>query len=49
MAMMYNAKVDWIGTPNPYIIRWSTEYDTLTSIDFSLAGDERKKEITAIS
>ncbi|MDR2993404.1 MAG: DUF3910 family protein [Bacillus cereus] len=36
--MNVQAKVDWIGTPKPYIYKDEVTYDA-TSIDFSLAGD----------
>ncbi|HDR7793038.1 TPA: DUF3910 family protein [Bacillus luti] len=39
--MNVQAKVDWIGTPKPYIYKDEVTYDA-TSIDFSLTGDDNR-------
>ena len=43
--MNVQAKVDWIGTPKPYIYKDEVTYDA-TSIDFSLAGVLKSEENT---
>ncbi|MDM5157307.1 DUF3910 family protein [Bacillus sp. DX1.1] len=39
--MNINAKVDWIGTPKPYIYKDDVTYDA-TAIDFSLEHDDNR-------
>ena len=46
--MNVQAKVDWIGTPKPYIYKDEVTYDA-TSIDFSLAGDDNRYKLIVLS
>ena len=46
--MNVQAKVDWIGTPKPYIYKDEVTYNA-TSIDFSLAGDDNRYKLIAPS
>ncbi|WP_439021157.1 DUF3910 family protein [Bacillus thuringiensis] len=45
--MNIQAKVDWIGTPKPYIYIDEVTYDA-TSIDFSLAGDDNRYKLIVL-
>ncbi|WP_309444153.1 DUF3910 family protein, partial [Bacillus paranthracis] len=44
MLMNVQAKVDWIGTPKPYIYKDKVTYDA-TSIDVLLAGDNNSYKL----
>ncbi len=45
--MNVQAKVDWIGTPKPYIYKDEVTYNA-TSIDFSLAGDDNRYKLIVL-
>lgn len=47
MPMNVQAKVDWIGTPKPYIYKDEVTYNA-TSIDFSLAGDDNRYKLIVL-
>ncbi len=47
MSMNLQAKVDWVGTPKPYIYKDEVTYDA-TSIDFSLAGDDNRYKLIVL-
>lgn len=47
IIMNAQAKVDWIGTPKPYIYKDEVTYDA-TSIDFSLAGDDNRYKLIVL-
>ncbi|EEL48414.1 DUF3910 family protein [Bacillus mycoides] len=42
-----NAKVDWIGTPKPYIYKDDVTYDA-TAIDFSLEKDDNRYKLIVL-
>ena len=46
--MNVQAKVDWIGTPKPYIYKDEVTYDA-TSIDFSLTNDDNRYKLIVLS
>jgi len=48
MSMNVQAKVDWIGTPKPYIYKDEVTYDA-TSIDFSLTNDDNRYKLIVLS
>lgn len=48
MSMNLQAKVDWVGTPKPYIYKDEVTYDA-TSIDFSLAGDDNRYKLIVLN
>ncbi|PHA01318.1 hypothetical protein COE51_04885 [Bacillus pseudomycoides] len=45
--MNINAKVDWIGTPTPYIYKDDVTYDA-TAIDFSLEHDDNRYRLIVL-
>ncbi|MDM5190818.1 DUF3910 family protein [Bacillus sp. DX4.1] len=45
--MNINAKVDWIGTPKPYIYKDDVAYDAI-AIDFSLEHDDKRYKLIAL-
>ncbi|HEK9101237.1 TPA: DUF3910 family protein [Bacillus pseudomycoides] len=45
--MNLNAKVDWIGTPKPYIYKDDVTYDA-TAIDFSLEKDDNRYKLIVL-
>ena len=45
--MNVQAKIDWIGTPKPYIYKDEVTYNA-TSIDFSLAGDDNRYKLIVL-
>ncbi|MES5891562.1 MULTISPECIES: DUF3910 family protein [Bacillus cereus group] len=45
--MNLQAKVDWIGTPKPYIYKDEVTYDA-TSIDFSLTNDDNRYKLIVL-
>ncbi|PFQ48277.1 hypothetical protein COK05_08360 [Bacillus cereus] len=45
--MNVQAKVDWIGTPKPYIYKDEVTYDA-TSIDFSLTNDDNRYKLIVL-
>ncbi|ARX69077.1 DUF3910 family protein [Bacillus thuringiensis] len=45
--MNVQEKVDWIGTPKPYIYKDEVTYNA-TSIDFSLAGDDNRYKLIVL-
>ncbi|MBC6973882.1 DUF3910 family protein [Bacillus sp. Xin] len=42
-----NAKVDWIGTPKPYIYKDDVTYNA-TAIDFSLEHDDNRYKLIVL-
>ncbi|PFJ17398.1 hypothetical protein COD67_09565 [Bacillus cereus] len=46
--MNVHEKVDWIGTPKPYIYKNEVTYDA-TSIDFSLANDDNRYKLIMLN
>ncbi|EJS74862.1 DUF3910 family protein [Bacillus cereus] len=46
--MNVQAKVDWIGTPKPYIYKDEVTYDA-NSIDFSLTNDDNRYKLIVLS
>lgn len=48
MSMNVQAKVDWVGTPKPYIYKDDVTYDAI-AIDFSLANDDNRYKLIVLS
>ncbi|MFB5251719.1 DUF3910 family protein [Bacillus mycoides] len=46
--MNVQAKVDWVGTPKPYIYKDDVTYDAI-AIDFSLANDDNRYKLIVLS
>lgn len=47
MSMNVQAKVDWVGTPKPYIYKDDVTYDAI-AIDFSLANDDNRYKLIVL-
>ncbi|MEK7018988.1 MULTISPECIES: DUF3910 family protein [Bacillus] len=45
--MNVQAKVDWVGTPKPYIYKDDVTYDAI-AIDFSLANDDNRYKLIVL-
>ncbi|MEH7459925.1 DUF3910 family protein [Bacillus sp. JJ1127] len=45
--MNVRAKIDWIGTPKPYIYKDDVTYDA-TAIDFSLEQDDNRYKLIVL-
>ncbi len=48
MSMNIQAKVDWVGTPKPYIYKDDVTYDAI-AIDFSLTNDDNRYKLIVLS
>ncbi|KFM98519.1 DUF3910 domain-containing protein [Bacillus clarus] len=46
--MNFEAKVDWIGTPKPYIYKDDITYDAV-AIDFSLVQDDNRYKLVVLN
>ncbi len=47
MSMNVQAKVDWVGTPKPYIYKDDVTYDAI-AIDFSLTNDDNRYKLIVL-
>ncbi|WP_242247609.1 DUF3910 family protein [Bacillus cereus group sp. BfR-BA-01523] len=45
--MNLQAKVDWVGTPKPYIYKDDVTYDAI-AIDFSLTNDDNRYKLIVL-
>ncbi|KZD30703.1 hypothetical protein BW897_20105 [Bacillus cereus] len=45
--MNLQAKVDWVGTPKPYIYKNDVTYDAI-AIDFSLTNDDNRYKLIVL-
>ncbi|MED0960056.1 DUF3910 family protein [Bacillus paramycoides] len=45
--MNLRAKVDWVGTPKPYIYKDDVTYDAI-AIDFSLTNDDNRYKLIVL-
>ena len=46
-SMNLQAKVDWVGTPKPYIYKDDVTYDAI-AIDFSLTNDDNRYKLIVL-
>lgn len=46
-SMNLQEKVDWVGTPKPYIYKDDVTYDAI-AIDFSLANDDNRYKLIVL-
>lgn len=47
-SMNLQAKVDWVGTPKPYIYKDDVTYDAI-AIDFSLTNDDNRYKLIVLN
>lgn len=47
MSMNVQEKVDWVGTPKPYIYKDDVTYDAI-AIDFSLTNDDNRYKLIVL-